>query len=170
VYVRPSGWVPRPREVLVRGQLRSIARKSAASFFICLSLAIGINLVLPSTARAEMPSCAWWQHKLDIKDVPVYNGNLCGNAKRDGLVVNELKYSWTSYYDTCNWWVDFDFYTAANKDQPYFHDQGNLQPTCDASGHGTRTGGLPIYAQVGIMCTSIYSDATRLVRTCQQIN
>jgi hypothetical protein len=155
---------------------KSIKMGRAKVVGAALALALGSGIASAPTASASVTqSCAWWGKLGSSHGIPVYNGNICGALSRDGLVINQLRYSWTSYGETCNWWVDFDFYDGATRER-YYHSQGQLVRGCPEhrhSGHGRRSGDMPLLARHGQMCVTLWTNRTteikRLVTTCQNI-
>ena len=148
-------------------------RKRATIAVSVFALALGGGMIgAPSASASVTHSCAWWGAVGPIRGVPVYNGNICGALSRDGLVVNQLRYSWSSYGKTCNWWVDFDFYDGATRER-YYHSQGQTVIGCSKSGRDRRSSDMPILARPGQMCVTIYTnrktEIKRLVTTCQNI-
>ena len=104
----------------------------------------------------------------------ISKGKLCSKLERDGLVINALRYEWWSGDDeTCDWWVDFDFYDGSTREH-YYHDQGGLQAKCGTHQHGTRTGGMPILARQGEVCITLFQNRNtqifRLGTTCENIS
>jgi hypothetical protein len=74
----------------------------------------------------------------------------------------------TSISNTCNWWVDFDYYDNAG--QRYRHVQGQTHNGCTNESHVRIDYGVgPYLWKPGRACATLYSSAVQLTRQCHYI-
>lgn len=138
----------------------------AAGVAIIAAITLTFTTLAAAPAEATAHGCKSWGAMGPIKGVPIYRGNMCFKIFGSGLRLSSMKYNWTTYGPTCNWWFDVDAYDSGGA--RYYHQQGQLQENCKVSAGGNRR--IDVTGKTGRVCGTLYSNAIRLTSVCHSVH